>query len=377
MLRLLLPAACALVTAAPALAVERVYASDLKAGAGPEWSDRHVDQTPNLSRKFLGPGLNDPITLSLKNLPADHAYVRISFDLLILLSWDGNAQKTDAGDVVGPDGWRLSLDDGRTLLWHTFSNTPRVRGFSNACTFQSYPSPVAGAMCLANTGAAEVNTLGYVMRAGPGFPMDAVYHISLLVPHTAGDIGVDFRGYGLQPPSPKTGRMDEGWGLDRVTVETLTAAEVTPPTADEAKALLDQAAGPPEGDPVRANEAYVALLAGGPGVQQACAGALAAAGWDAKLARRFEKSIATGADPLVREWASKELQHFGAIAEGSYWRLARDSNPPAVRTAAVAALRDMEPVGLNPATRRAAVASRVLTATGQGDDVSRQPTSKP
>ena len=64
------------------------------------------------------------------------------------------------------------------------------------------------------TGAVEVNTLGYEVQRASGQieNMDAVYHFSFTFDHTTPRIGFVFQGLGLQ------GVDDESWGLDNVKV---------------------------------------------------------------------------------------------------------------------------------------------------------------
>jgi hypothetical protein len=70
---------------------------------------------------------------------------------------------------------------------------------------QDYPSPGSAP----ETGAAEVDTLGYLWG---GVPMDTVYNLSFTFPHAGGPLVLSFSGAGLQ------GVGDEGWGLDNVRV---------------------------------------------------------------------------------------------------------------------------------------------------------------
>src|SRR5262249_24620683 len=98
----------------------------------PGWNKTRVDQT---------------ISLSLSNLPA-HGALRLTFDLYILKSWDGDSP------AYGPDRFILSVADGPVLLDKTFSNNPKT---SSDASFQSYPIPKSQPW----TGAFSTNTLGY------------------------------------------------------------------------------------------------------------------------------------------------------------------------------------------------------------------------
>ena len=126
--------------------------------------------------------------------------VRVSFDLFVIESWDGD-------DIYyGPDIWDLRTGDGLVLLHTTFSNTA-ISGHA-----QNYPDAYPGIEHPAQTGAAAVNSLGY------GVYGDALYELTFTFPHSADTLVLDFSGSGLQDLS------DESWGLDNVRVG------IAPPT---------------------------------------------------------------------------------------------------------------------------------------------------
>ena len=157
---------------------QSVYANDFEGAVGPEWSNTSVDTTPS-GRKFLGQFGNDTVRLALSGLPA-HASLTISFDLYIIRTWDGNGP-------VGPDGCKLSVANGPILLDTTFSNVPGKN--------QAYRDAYPGGSHPGETGAVEVNTLGFQY---PGRPDDAVYHLSFTITHTSDAVEFDFAGCG--PP---------------------------------------------------------------------------------------------------------------------------------------------------------------------------------
>lgn len=142
---------------------------------------------------------NDPdsvgsstITLTLNSLPA-HGSIRISFDLFVIRSWDGNVSDS-------PDIWDLSIAGGPNLLRTTFSNTEEVGNR------QAYPDTFPGGDHPAGTGAVEVDSLGYLEYH------DSVYHLEFTTIHAASSIAYEFSGIDLQY------LPDESWGLDNVTV---------------------------------------------------------------------------------------------------------------------------------------------------------------
>ena len=95
--------------------------------------------------------------LDLANLPA-HGQVTVTFDLYVIESWDGNSFTN------GPDHFVFWFDDTVILLRATFSN---VDG-----SMQSYPDESGQGSHPPQTGAAEVDTLGY------SYYGDAVYRIT-------------------------------------------------------------------------------------------------------------------------------------------------------------------------------------------------------
>lgn len=141
------------------------------------------------------------VKLSLNNIPT-HSQLTVSFDLFTIHSWDGRST-----GIYGPDIWTLT-QDGSTLLNSTFANG-NVSG-------QSYPGTYPGGNNPKQTGASEVNTLGY------GSPSDAVYHLSYTFSHTSSSVVFYFNATNLQ------GLDDESWGIDNVTLSRDTTAIVTP-----------------------------------------------------------------------------------------------------------------------------------------------------
>jgi hypothetical protein len=151
----------------------------------PDWNRTRVDQTVSLSLKDLGP----------------HTRVRVSFDLYVLKSWDGNSRP------YGPDRFTLRVAGGPVLLDTTFSNNPKVREDGS---HQSYPDSYgAVASNPPQTGAASTGTLGY-----SDFFKDSVYHLCFAFMHTPSTLTLEF-GSSLFEGK---GTADESWGLDNVVV---------------------------------------------------------------------------------------------------------------------------------------------------------------
>jgi subtilisin-like proprotein convertase family protein len=189
-----------------------IYKNDFEIGAGQEWSIPSTATTPS-GRNFLGEFTNETAELRLTELP-DHFWVKVSFDLYVIRAWDGivtvwppelmGVPGASPQGLVGPDLWLFKVD-GETLFTTSFSNWD-VLGFE-----QSYPEEYGTDSSPSRTGADENNTLGYIHA---GKVMDAVYHIDMVFPHSAGNLQVAFLGQGLQVA------FDESWGIDNIQVTT-------------------------------------------------------------------------------------------------------------------------------------------------------------
>ena len=202
---------------------------------GLEWSNRAANNTPEFDRQFRGDFNNDLVTATLDNL-RPHEMLQISFQLFILRSWDGMG-RTKGNSRIGPDYIRVGLEDGRTLLHASFSNTPVLQGFDDQCNWQGYPSPVPGDKCPFMTGADLKNVLGY-FYAGDPHPaqptrMDAIYTLRMLVPHTANKVVMHFHGMGLQ------NKGDESWGVADLKIVPLAKSATQVPVADMPSATYE------------------------------------------------------------------------------------------------------------------------------------------
>jgi len=170
-----------------AFSEECFYSNDFKGAIGPEWSDTIQGTTPSL-RQFLGKFANDSVTLTLTGLPA-HLSVSVSFDLYLIESTEEN----------GEHFFELSIDGGPVLMTTSFNHNP--------ASTQAYPDNYPGGDYPGQTGAAEVDTLGYPNG-------DMVYSFpdpnrSFTFTHTNSTLVVRFSG------SSSTG---QSWGLDNVCI---------------------------------------------------------------------------------------------------------------------------------------------------------------
>src|SRR5690606_38584002 len=98
---------------------------------------------------------------------------------------------------IGPDYFSLDLGDGRSLMLHTFANTPDDPrpgwGFNPDGRLQTYPAPIPAEPVARWTGAASINELGYITTGGGySYPTDSVYAIDLTIPHSVSDLTINF-----------------------------------------------------------------------------------------------------------------------------------------------------------------------------------------
>ena len=187
-----------------------VFEDDFGAGAKPQWSARTTSTTPKGDRHLLGEFGAQTVTLSLEKLPP-HKLVKVSFDLLIIRSWDGNSPQ------AGPDIFNVVSGDGRPVFRSTLA----------VGNLQAYPGIYGIHSAPALTGAAEKFTMGYRFMNGP---MDAVFHIECVFPDAGADLALHF------VSQSDTNIQDESWGLSNVRLSV--ADETWPLSEDEIPALL-------------------------------------------------------------------------------------------------------------------------------------------
>ncbi|KPJ71975.1 MAG: hypothetical protein AMS14_08745 [Planctomycetes bacterium DG_20] len=222
-----------------------VYFNDFEKAVGTEWSNRKTEQTPRGKRRLLGRFGNREVRLSLTGLRG-HRYLRISFDLFIIGSWEG----TNPADRSEGDTWSLKVKDGPELLHCTFANIDGGK--------QTFPDNSPGPLHAAQTGT-DGQDLGYKWSSTGG--LDSVYRLSWVFLHGGRDITFVFAGRGLQ------GLEDESWGLDNVKVEALPHGE--PLDAGRLAALWRQLG---EEDPFMGCRAICPLVLAGNGAAAFLAG---------------------------------------------------------------------------------------------------------
>ncbi|MCD4749929.1 MAG: hypothetical protein K8R59_11195 [Thermoanaerobaculales bacterium] len=183
---------------AGAQALSTVYSHDFDTPVGSEWSNNLRTTTPNAARTFLGRFSGENVTLNLVALP-EHCAVTVTFDLLIINSWEGSV-----GYHAGPDIWDLNASvpsdccPVQNLEHTTFANC--------SCRYQAFPDRYPHAYNPGLTAADEIDTLAY--------EHDSVYYVSYTFYHHQGDLQLSFSG-----SSDLQGWLDETWGIDNIVVE--------------------------------------------------------------------------------------------------------------------------------------------------------------
>lgn len=246
------------------------------------WSDAAVGVT-FAGKRFHGPFANQPVSLNLDRLPA-HRWVRVTFDLYIVGSWDGSSP------VWGPDLWSLSVRGAQRLISATFC----AWGYAGN-NEQSFPDDYQHAVHPAWTGGARQ---AVVDLPGDERPVQSgVYQVEALFPHEAASLVLDFAGAYEDPAKePQT------WSIGNVKVETLEANILTDEVA--IPDLWEDLASP---DSVKANAALWHLVG---------AGAAASEFIKNQIGQIAEASRLSNADNLRLHRAHRIVRIIGAPGSG-------------------------------------------------------------
>jgi hypothetical protein len=232
---------------APA-AVEQIYSNGFDAlqnPIGPGWDPslplsktNSGDPNPALFHtQFLGDfGGTDRVQLHL-NLPQKVSTITLSFDVLLLRTWDGNdptpIQNPRPGEpttIGGPDIFGYGYNN-TTVLEDTFTHGA---GKQTYCLGRASPCDRPSDVGFKNDPSFDYaleDKLGYAVVLDPhdpnapqvGTKMSLVYHLtSGPIPYSGSDIDFFFFSKGLQVHNPTTESVarlsDESWGLDNVKV---------------------------------------------------------------------------------------------------------------------------------------------------------------
>jgi len=181
----------------------------------PDW-----DKTNAISfngSRVLGPFGNDSVTYTMNSLP-QHDSIRVTFDLFIHDTWEGNCS------VVGQDRFRFK--NGNTnVISTTFSNSPScTQSFNGTTTPGSYP---------ATSGASATNLPRRCDITG----LTTKYTITRSFRHTAAALNLAWVAE-LTDTVDNTNLCNESWSLDNVTIEVRRPGNLEWSTGDSTQNIL-------------------------------------------------------------------------------------------------------------------------------------------
>lgn len=162
------------------------------------------DVTPLKRNVFLGKFSNDRLSLNVGSLP-QHDTLILLFDLYIIGTWDGVNQD------FGPDMFICTID-GEKYIQTTFSNTTFNQHYPQRIIKGNFQNPP-------KSGAESINSLGFWWKSLPRYDgiLDAVYSISLSIPHSSKDVSIVFEG---NLRDSENSLYNESWGIDNVVLST-------------------------------------------------------------------------------------------------------------------------------------------------------------
>jgi hypothetical protein len=152
---------------------------------------------------------NEEVAVTIKDLPA-HNYIKITAEILIHDSWDGNPDEVKSG----PDFWYLGLDSSE-IFRTTFSNSPCESLF---CLYQSFPNAYFR-QNRPKTGAIQTNLPGLCLF-GAFANYTTRYRIEKLIEHTNPNLRV-YMGAELKQLDSPDPICDESWSIASIKIETI------------------------------------------------------------------------------------------------------------------------------------------------------------
>ncbi|WP_374951395.1 hypothetical protein [Mucilaginibacter sp.] len=159
----------------------------------------------------LGNYNNEDFALTVNNLPK-HDLVKISFDLYLHDSWDGNKTTPD-----GPDIWQM-LVDGNPYVNASFSNSPC--GANVFCAPQSYPLDYPNSNSNPKVGSYRTDLPGLCQwSADPNGT--TLYKIEKIVRHSSSKLILQCIDKLVQSNTPDQ-KCDESWSVDNISVKAIT-----------------------------------------------------------------------------------------------------------------------------------------------------------
>jgi hypothetical protein len=149
---------------------------------------------------------NEEVAVSIPDLPA-HNYLKVTVDLLIHDSWDGNP---DDG-IAGPDFWYMGYDN-KEVIRTTFSNSPCE---STYCLYQSYPNDFRRNN-VPKSGATQTNLPGLCIF-GAFDNYTTRYSVSRLILHSNPSVRI-YMGAELLAKNSPDPICDESWSIANIEI---------------------------------------------------------------------------------------------------------------------------------------------------------------
>ena len=150
--------------------------------------------------------------LTVNNLPK-HDLIKISFDLYIHDTWDGNKQAPD-----GPDIWQMIVDGGMYINT-TFSNDPCTGDF---CSPQSYPFDYPNNLHNPKTGAYRTDLPGVCSKQNI-IGWTTQYKIVKTITHANKTLILQCLDKLVQSNGPSNQqKCDESWSVDNINIQAIT-----------------------------------------------------------------------------------------------------------------------------------------------------------
>lgn len=165
---------------------------------------------------------NSGFSLKLNNLP-EHEYIRVTFDLYIHDSWEGNTNHSNT-DKEDHDAWIMEFDPDKNIkpadkiyFETTFSNGLCIPGW---CFSQSYPNEFPfhqEARTEASTRTLEGRCLWASSPIGT-----SIYRIDRIFPHTNKTTVIAFYDR-LKTADSFDPICDESWSLDNLNISVFSS----------------------------------------------------------------------------------------------------------------------------------------------------------
>lgn len=154
---------------------------------------------------------NEEVSVDLQDIPA-HNYLKITVDVLIHDSWDGNPDDGESG----PDFWYMGYDNTEVFRT-TYSNSPCE---STYCLYQSFPNDYFR-QNVPKSGAVRTNMPGLCIF-GAFSNYTTRYSVSKLIEHSNPEVKIYMGADLLQTNSPDP-VCDESWSIANIEVVAIQA----------------------------------------------------------------------------------------------------------------------------------------------------------